>query len=294
METILVTGATGLIGRHLLELLEPENEVWALTRGATLPARPKIHWLQHDLTSPSLPSQMPHRVDTVVHLAQSAHFREFPEHALPVFEVGVGSTVRLLDWARRSHVRTFVYASSGGIYGHGDQGFTEDDVVGSKGPLGFYFATKQSGEVLVESYAGCFTIIILRFFFVYGSRQRRDMLIPRLVQTIVKNEPVFLHGQEGMRLNPIHATDAAAAIARSFQLKESQKINVAGREVLSMKQIGETIAEHLGCRAQFTYVAGEKPKHLIADIHKMERLLWLPQIRFADGVKELCREMQQF
>lgn len=293
MSDILITGATGLIGRHLLELLPPGYRVWALARRSNPLSRSTVHWLQHDLTSHCLPAQMPDRVDVVVHLAQSPHFREFPARASHMFEVGVGSTIRLLEWAQRSKVQTFVYASSGGIYGHGEQGFTEDDVVGSKGPLGFYFATKQSAELLVESYAACFTVIILRFFFVYGLEQRRDMLIPRLVQTVLKGDPIFLQGQEGMKLNPIHASDAAAAVARSFGMKESQKINVAGREVLSMKQIGDTIASHLGLTPRYTYEQEARPRNLIADIRRMEQLLWSPRVCFADGVRALCQEGQQ-
>ena len=61
-----------------------------------------------------------------MHLAQSPRYRDFPEGALDVFEVNVGSTQRLLDWACRQGVKRFIYASSGGVYGHGEAPFEED------------------------------------------------------------------------------------------------------------------------------------------------------------------------
>ncbi len=252
---------------------------------------PRVTWLYHDLSSPRLPKSMPNHVSSVVHLAQSPHFREFPEQALHIFDVNVGSTMRLLHWARTAGARCFVYASSGGIYGHGDQDFKEDDVVGSKGPLGFYFASKQCGEFLVENYSTCFTIVILRFFFVYGRGQRPTMLIPRLVRSVLDGRPILLQGEEGMRLNPIHVDDAVTAIARSLELKESHKINVGGPEVLTLKRIGEIIGSHVKRAPRYQIEEVGPPRHLVGDISKMTRLLGGPSVRFADGVREVCHEV---
>jgi nucleoside-diphosphate-sugar epimerase len=233
---------------------------------------------------------LPRRVDTVVHPAQSSHFRDFPERARDIFEVNVGSTARLLEWARRSGAIRFVHASSGGLYGHGDQRFREDDAVIDSGPLGYYLASKHSAELLVEAYGSLLVVVILRFFFVYGPGQRPSMLIPRLVRATADGKPISLQGCDGIRLNPVHVDDAVAAVCHALQLTDSQKVNVAGPEVLSLRQIAGTIGRHLGVAPSFAVDLLARPRHLVGDTTKMAAVLGAPRVRFAEGVAELCRD----
>src|SRR4030042_288576 len=115
---------------------------------------------------------LPKSIDAVIHLAQSEHFREFPMHAESIFKVNTASTLRLLEYARQAQVKIFVLASSGGIYGHGDEGFREDQPIEAKDDLGFYLGTKLCAEIIAENYSSFMNIVILRFFFIYGPRQR--------------------------------------------------------------------------------------------------------------------------
>ncbi|WHZ15577.1 MAG: UDP-glucose 4-epimerase [Nitrospira sp.] len=293
MSDVLITGATGLIGRSVLPLLAGRHRAWALSRTVPLSGDQSCTWIRHDLTDSRLPDTMPGTIDSVIHLAQSPYFREFPERAPHVFEVSVGSTMRLLHWARQAGARRFVYASSGGIYGHGDEGFREDDLIRPQGPLGFYFAAKQCGESLVENYADHLIVIVLRFFFVYGRHQRPDMLIPRLVRSVRAEDSITLQGEQGMRLNPIHVSDAARCVVKSLALTESHKINIAGEEILTMREIGDAIGHHLGKKPSYRIQQGQPAKHLIGDIQKMQRLLDHPIVTFHDGVKELCEAEAQ-
>lgn len=290
MRRILVTGATGLIGRHLLPSLSSDHEVWTLARGESRKIAAGVSWLTHDLAAAELPANMPAPMDAVIHLAQSSRFREFPEQAADIFAVNVASTFRLLNWARTSGVKVFVYASSGGIYGHGDQEFTEDAEAGAQGPLGFYLASKHSAELLVESYATVFTVIILRFFFVYGPGQRPGMLIPRLVRSVMGGQPIALQGEDGIRINPVHVSDAVRAVTRCLDLSDSHKINVAGPEILTLRQIGDIIGRHVGNPPRFHIAESASPNHLVGDVQKMTRLLGAPYVRFTDGVADLCRD----
>lgn len=292
MSDILVTGGTGLIGRSLLPVLVDRGRVWATARSARESRVPGVRWIPHDLAGPELPRDLPERIDTVVHLAQSPRFREFPDHARDIFGVNVASTVALLDWARRAGARRFIYASSGGIYGHGEREFRENDPIHATRPLGFYLASKQCGELLVESYAEQFTVVILRFFFVYGRGQRPSMLIPRLVRSVVEGRPVLLQGGDGLRLNPTHVSDAVRAITAALELEESHKINVAGPEVLTLREVATTIGRHVGREPIFEVRPDQEPGHLVGDIGKMSRLLAPPTVRFEEGVRELCADAQ--
>lgn len=287
MSQLLITGATGLVGSHLLPLLTPHHQVWALARRA--PVDPgAVTWIAHDLGDPRLPDAMPEGIETVIHLAQSPHFREFPGAAPHVYEVNLGSTARLLDWAQRSGVKRFIYASSGGVYGFGDRPFGEDDPPATE-PLGFYLATKRSSELLVESYASQFTVVMLRFFFIYGRGQRPDMLIPRLVGNIRAGNPITLQGPEGLRINPLHASDAARTVEACLALSRSETLNVGGGEALSLREIAEIIGRQLGETPRFQ-VDPAAPRNLVGSIDKLSRLLGAPSVSFAEGVAELCRE----
>jgi UDP-glucose 4-epimerase len=288
---VLVTGPDGLLGRRVVQFLSANHRVHAMTRRHELPAIENVSWLRHNLVEPVLP-ELPSRVDAVIHLAQSPYFREFPERAREIYEVGVGSTLRLLDWARSAGVKTFVYASSGGIYGHGNRGFKEDDnVMSLAGPLSFYFATKQCAELLVESYASCFTVIILRPFFIYGPCQRRAMLVPRLIRSVIKETEVLLKGQEGMRLNPIYVDDAAQAVAAALGLTRSHKINIAGPDVLTLRHMCEIIGALVGKVPKYIVEDDADTMDLVGDITRMSQLLVRPSTAFSRGVVDLCKEI---
>lgn len=284
MKRCLITGATGLIGRHVVSLLRENWELYALVRKPSDEASDRTHYIKCDLASEWSMNRLPKGVDAVIHLAQSQYFREFPMYAERIFRVNTTSTLGLLEYARNAQVKTFVLASSGGIYGHGDKGFSENEPIVAKDGMGFYLGTKLCAELLVESYTPYMNVVILRFFFVYGSGQRPTMLIPRLVKAVEEGEPIVLHGTDGLKMNPTYVTDAAAAVFRSLELKESQKINIGGPEVLSLRQIGQQIGEILQKDAAFETKEHIKPGHLIGDIKKMSDLLGPPEVKFKEGI----------
>lgn len=287
MSRILLTGATGLIGHHLTTRLSSGHEVWAVHHRASDQIDPKVHPVRWDLTGAPPAGLLPDRLDAVVHLAQSPYFRDFPDRAQHVFDVNVGSTQRLLDHAVRAGARHFVFASSGGVYAPGPAVLREGDPVLTGEALSFYPASKLAGELLVQSYARQFNLVILRFFFVYGPGQRPDMLIPRLVRSIASGEPITLAGAEGLHLNPTYVTDASAAVEQALTLTGSHVINVGGPQVLSLREVAEVIGSHIGRRPVFT--SRESAAHdLIADITPMIELLGKPQVRFQDGARVVC------
>lgn len=284
MKHYLVTGATGLIGFALIDTLVGQSTVTTLGRR---PAGRETRWIDGDLSGTVDTSTLPVDVDTVVYLAQSEHFRAFPERADDIFQVNIANVQRLLAWSRDTGVKRFVYASSGGIYGHGDRAFREEDPITSAGPLGYYLASKQSAELLVESYAGLFTTAILRFFFVYGPRQKPQMLIPRLVESVRMGRPILLQGSDGIRINPTYVGDAVRAIVAASNLESSHCVNVAGPQVLSLRGIGDEIGRQLGRMPVFDCRYDEPPRHLVADISKLSKLLCAPKVYFDEGLARM-------
>ena len=294
MRKCLVTGATGLIGSNLLPALERDWEILGISRCQLKGGLDsgKVQHLAVDLSQAWDTEALPPEINAVIHLAQSEHFREFPEYAVDVFQVNTMSTLRLLDYARRAGASTFVLASSGGIYGHGNQEFSEDAELPRKGDLGFYLGTKLCAEVLAESYTPLMNVMVLRFFFVYGPGQRKNMLIPRLVQAVLDGRPITLQGQSGIRINPTYVSDAVAAICRCLELEGGHKINVGGPEVLSLREIGEIIGKATGRNPEFDIQHGVEPRHLVGDVRKMTGILGAPMVRFEEGIRNYISSLR--
>lgn len=289
MARILLTGATGFLGVRLAALLEASHELWALSRRKDDSRGGRRHWLIQDLAQDRWTVDLPDRIDAVIHLAQSPNYRDFARAAPEIFQVSAAATARLLEWARRAGARHFVLASTGGLYGASDVPVHEDsEIFEDRGPLGFYFATKRMSELAVAQYAGDMTTAVLRFFFMYGSRQSPQMLMPRLVDSVRQGSPVNLQGADGIRINPIHVDDAARAVQACLGLAQSQTINIAGPESVSLRRIAQLIGAEVGRDPVFAVDAAVKPRHLIADISRMSAVIGAPAIGVAAGLRELC------
>ena len=269
---VLVTGATGLIGSRLIAALQATHQVYAVARRPPAVSDSAGTWITADLRSASFAEMLPPAVDVAVHLAQSPHYRDFPQQALDIFDVNVGSTGRLLDWSRRAGVQQFILASSGAVVAPSSS---------------FYAATKCSAEMLAEGYGSLFQVFVPRFFFVYGAGQRRGMLVPRLVELIRAGDEVPLAPVDGARLNPTHVSDAVRALTMAIERRVNGRFDIAGPEVLSVRQMAEQIAERLGRTVRFR-CEPDRPAHdVIGDITAMTAALAAPQCSFSQGLAEV-------
>lgn len=288
MKHILITGANGLLGRSLCRrLIETCVSITAVVRSPVELPVDGIKYLHINLAAIDWIDQLPKRIDVVVHLAQSARFRDFPDSALDVFNVNVASTARLLDYAKTVGVKQFIYVSSGGVYGNGSQAFKENAAIVPPGQLGYYLGSKACGEILVQSYASVFQVTVIRPFFIYGPGQNRSMLIPRLMDSISSGRSINLQGAEGIRINPVHVEDASAAVVAALNTRNSATFNLAGSEILTIRQIAEAMGVHLGKQPIFQQVEGE-PRDLVADISAMRQQLHTPEHRLQDSLDDIA------
>lgn len=285
-KSLLITGANGLLGRRVVETLVLENDVWALVHSLPEDAIAGVRYLVVDLASLWDVNVLPAKLDAIVHLAQSAYFRDVPARALEVFQVNIASTAKLLDFAWRNGIERFVYASSGGIYSGGVQTFLETSPVIQPATLGYYLGSKVSCEALASSYANFMKIMVLRFFFIYGRGQNRTMLIPRLIDNIRSGRPVTIQGENGLRLNPIHVTDACRAVVAALASESSAIYNVAGPQVLSLRELCAEIESLIEKPAIFETVAGQ-PSDVVGDISMMSAHLHMPVVYPRDGLNDL-------
>ena len=288
MGRVLITGATGLCGQICCrKFLDEGLEVFAVVKDASSILPKGVHPLVLDLSRDWEDIVFPDGLNQIVHLAQSPYFREFPKNALDLFKVNIESTARLLDYGMRVGIERFVYASSGGVYGNGAQAFKENAPVVPSGHLGHYLGSKACSEMMIHNYASFFKVIILRPFFIYGPGQNKTMLLPRLFDRVAAYKPIQLQGSHGIRINPLHVEDASEAILRSSHLNESTIINLAGPEVLSIREICEAFGTFLGKTPVYEAIE-ESPSDLIGDISLMKTLLHEPDVRLRDALANLA------
>ncbi len=293
MAEILITGATGLLGTRLAPLLARSHEVTAVSRRATNRPVEGVRWIISDLSDESFLQKLPDRVDVVIHLAQAATFRDFPEKAIDTFRVNVASTALLLDWAQRCGAGQYIFASTGSVYANpSSDPHTEDEPL-TPLSLSFYAASKLAGEALSLSYSQHFSVVAVRPFVMYGPGQNAEMLIPRLVASIRAGRPINLAGTEGMRTNPIYVDDAARAVAAALGLKGTHVVNLAGPEVLSLRRIADCIGKSLGVEPHYSVRETASSGDLIGDVRKMTALLGAPTTPFSAVAEPLCSPVAQ-
>ena len=276
---VLITGGTGFLGKALLPLLAEQAELVALHRPDSEPEPvPGVRWVAQDLTGPLSP-ELPERLDAIIHLAQSRRYREFPDAAVDVHEVNTGATVRLLDYCRRAGGTTFTYASSGAVYASGPEPVKELD---RPSPGNFYGVTKLAGELAVEQFRGHLNAHSLRFFFIYGPGQR-NMFIPGLLDRVGGGQDVSLAGPDGIRVNPVYVEDAVAAVAATLHLSGSHTLNVAGPDVVSVREIAELGGRLLDREPSFA--VGDSQADLVASIESQRTAVGAPAVTFEEGLR---------
>ncbi len=287
INSILITGCNGLLGKNLCKKLSLlEYDIYGIARNNLFEPIKNVNYLIQDISNFNSQSDLPKNIDCIIHLAQSSNFRNFPESAGDIFNVNVGSTAFLLDYARSIGIKKFIFASSGGIYGQGSNSFDENAEIVSHGDLGFYLGTKTCGEILVQSYSQVFQVNIIRPFFIYGFGQNRSMLIPRMMDSIINSRPILIQGSNGIRINPIHVDDASSALISLLNYDKSSIFNIAGPEILSMYEISEKMASYLGKKPIYKKVEGDS-SDIIADISLMKKELHVPQKTISQSMEDI-------
>lgn len=242
---ILITGASGFIGSSLVRSLAEEHTVYGVVRKKKkFHDNPQVNFIEVDLSHKDFVKELPSGINTVIHLAQSSRYREFPDGVEDMIAINVNSTGLLLDWARRSGVKHFVFSSTANVYAQTGEKFTEQS---KTAPNSFYGASKLAAEQLVVQYAQCFSIDILRLFTVYGPGQK-GMLIPQIIQKIRLGEEIYLASKIGIYLTPIYIDDLVNIISHLMKTDNDLKLrimNVCGNEKVSLGQIVRNIEKIL-------------------------------------------------
>lgn len=290
---ILVTGANGLLGRYLVELLSNYHKVFAIVKDKeklNFELNDNISAIEIDLSLIDT-KLFPKNIDVVYYLAQSNRFREFPEGVDDMLSINVVAPNILAKWAVKTGVKKFIYASSGGVYTNPNKPVKEFFDINANEKLGFYLNSKLSAEMLLKNYASLFeTFAIIRPFFMYGVGQNETMLIPRLISSVQNEKEITLNGENGIKINPIYVTDASQAVANILDLTGEYIINVAGEEVVSLRELCIKIGQAVDKEPIFK-INDVSQNDLVADIEMMRKELIEPKVNLKIGIEKMVKEI---
>jgi UDP-glucuronate 4-epimerase len=302
---ILVTGGAGFIGSHLCErLLREGHEVECLDDFNDFydPAikrrniEPLLGNRSFGLTEGNiLDTQLLTRAfgnreyDVVIHLAARAGVRPSIEQPLLYQEVNCHGTHNLLEKTKEFGVPKFVFASSSSVYGNNKKvPFSEDDPVDF--PVSPYAATKKSGELICYTYHHLtdISVVCLRFFTVYGPRQRPDMAIHKFTRLIDEGEKVPMYGDGKSRRDYTYFTDVVDGIMGALAHCSGYRIyNLGESQTVELRRLIDMISERLG-KPAVVETLPEQPGDVrvtYADIGRARRELgYSPRVSIEEGI----------
>lgn len=305
MSAALVTGGAGFIGSHLVDsLLADGHQVTVVDnfdpfyprvfKDANISAhRGHRLWrlVEADLRDRGALARIEGDFDVIVHLAAKAGVRPSIEDPQSYQDVNVAGTQNLLEFARARAVPQFVFASSSSVYGVNPRvPWREDDHV--LAPISPYASTKVSGELLGHVYSHLYGLrfIALRFFTVYGPRQRPDLAIHKFARLMRAGQPVPVFGDGTTRRDYTFIDDIVSGVraAMGYTASRYEVINLGNDQTVTLAEMVAALEAALGIPAAITRLPeqpGDVPQTW-ASIEKARRLLgYAPSTTLRDGVQ---------
>ncbi len=310
MPHVLITGAAGFIGSHLTErLLQSGFTVVGLDNLdayydpaikrenlRTANAAERFQLIEGDIRDRELVESITaqHDFEAIIHLAARAGVRPSVVDPELYVDVNVNGTARLLAAAHRHNVRKFVFASSSSVYGSRTNGpFHEDDNVDA--PVSPYAATKKAGELLCYAHHHLTqsAVTCLRFFTVYGPRQRPEMAIHKFVRLIDAEEEIEVYGDGSSQRDFTYVDDIIDGIVSTLQRPSGYRIyNLGNHRTTSIVELVKHIESALGKDARIAWrapQAGDVPL-TCADIQRAQaELTYQPSFPLEKGIARFVK-----
>jgi UDP-glucuronate 4-epimerase len=306
----LITGGAGFIGSHLVERLLEHNpaRVTVIDNFDDFydPQIKRANIIKHaehqayrlveaDIRNyNSLKKLFSNEVfDVIVHLAAKAGVRPSVADPRTYNEVNVTGTMNLLDLAQRNGIKKFVFASSSSVYGPAAKPPFKEDAPHS--PISPYAATKAAGEMLAHTYSHLYDMqmVCLRFFTVYGARQRPDLAIHKFARLIASNRPIPVYGDGTAERDFTYIDDIMQGVLAAIEYDATpfEVFNLGESQTVTVNRMIELLEDALGQKAVIErkpLQPGDMPR-THADISKARRLLnYKPTTAIEEGIKKFA------
>jgi UDP-glucuronate 4-epimerase len=302
---ILITGAAGFIGSHLSEkLLAEGHKITAIDnfdafyssdvkRKNILIALANTNYTfkELDITNDKDLESLDQQFDTIIHLAAKAGVLPSIKEPLKYTQTNIVGTQNLLEFAKQKSIKKFIFASSSSVYGvNKNVPWLESDNVLK--PISPYAASKVSGELIGQVYTSLYQIqfLALRFFTVYGPRQRPDLAIHKFTKMIANEQPIPFYGDGSSKRDYTYVDDIVDGIIACLKYKSSlyEIINLGNSNPVSLIELVQTIEDIVEKKAiynKFPAQMGDVPI-TYADINKAGNILgYQPSVKLNDGIK---------
>ena len=310
-DKVLVTGAAGFIGSHVCEALVVRgHEVVGVDNFddfypravkqrnlEALRANRAFRLVEADVAREAVPLD---GVGAVVHLAAKAGVRPSLDDPAAYVEANVTGTARVLDAARRAGIARVVFGSSSSVYGDATPAPFAEDAPAVE-PISPYAASKRAAELLAHAFAHLYPmrIVCLRFFTVYGPRQRPDLAIHRFTDRIARGQAIRMHGDGSSERDYTYISDAVdgvlAALTRTGDRGPDaafELLNIGGGARVRLDRLIALIAAALGREPRIERHPDQPGdvRLTAADLHRAERALsYRPKVGIEDGIRNFVR-----
>ncbi|MEO8573172.1 MAG: GDP-mannose 4,6-dehydratase [Pyrinomonadaceae bacterium] len=311
----LITGGAGFIGSHLVDALLAEGDSHVTVvddlndfyspeiKKANLESakqNPEFEFVELDIRNNEKLREVFDRqkFDCIVHLAARAGVRPSLCHPKLYCETNINGTLNLLELARDFEIKQFVFGSSSSVYGVNSKvPFSEDDRINQ--PISPYASTKAAGELLCHTYSHLFDIrtVCLRFFTVYGARQRPDLAIHKFTKLITEGKPIQIFGDGTTRRDYTYVDDIIQGVRAAIDYDGAMHdvFNLGESETTELKRLVELLEENLGTKAiidKQPMQPGDVPI-TFADISKARKLLnYNPRTKIESGIPKFVEWFQ--
>ncbi len=306
-QNVLITGGAGFIGSHLvghllaeggwnITIVDDLNDFYspAVKRAnlALFEEDPAVEFIEADIRNADAlaPVFADNAFDVIVHLAARAGVRPSLKEPRLYAETNITGTLNLLELARDHEVKQFVFGSSSSVYGINEKvPFAEDDPI--RNPISPYASTKAAGELICHTYSHLFDIrtVCLRFFTVYGPRQRPDLAIHKFTRLITEGKPIQMFGDGTTRRDYTYVDDIIQGVRAAMDYDGSmhEVFNLGESETTELKRLIELLEDALGTKAVIDHQPmqpGDVPI-TFADISKARELLgYSPTTKIEAGI----------
>ncbi|HET9785835.1 MAG TPA: NAD-dependent epimerase/dehydratase family protein, partial [Pyrinomonadaceae bacterium] len=266
MKNILITGGAGFIGSHLVDHLLLEGD-WAVTvvddfndfyapnikrnNVRAHEQNPAYKLIEADIRDQAALANVfdNTQFDAIVHLAARAGVRPSLKDPQLYCETNIDGTLNLLEEARKHGVKQFVFGSSSSVYGiNAKVPFSEDDPV--RQPISPYAATKGAGELLCHTYSHLYDLrsVCLRFFTVYGARQRPDLAIHKFASLISQGKPIPVFGDGKSRRDYTFIDDIIGGVRAAIDYDQTnyEVINLGESRTVELTELISLLEQELG------------------------------------------------